>query len=160
MSSRHIFINTLKNSVSPAVWACLTQVSWHTNRHLRWRPRGNALKSWCSLPSVYTVVAFLEISVSIKTCCFVPKPCLTLCSSMGRSPPSFSVHEIFQARILEWVFIFDSNCVHIFPFLNTLFLYVFSIYVYTHTHTHTHIWFVAKWHWGAVEERLVWCWDN
>ena len=29
--------------------------------------------------------------------------CLTLCNPMGCSPPDFSVHEILQARILEWV---------------------------------------------------------
>ena len=29
--------------------------------------------------------------------------CLTLCDSMDYSPPGFSVHEILQARILEWV---------------------------------------------------------
>ena len=37
---------------------------------------------------------------------FVPKSfqsCLTLCDLMDCSPPGFSVHGIFQARILEWV---------------------------------------------------------
>ena len=34
--------------------------------------------------------------------------CLTLCNPMDCSPPGFSVHEIFQARILEWVAI-DRN---------------------------------------------------
>ena len=29
--------------------------------------------------------------------------CLTLCDSMGYSLPGSSVHEILQARILEWV---------------------------------------------------------
>ena len=29
--------------------------------------------------------------------------CLTLCNPMDCSPPSSSVHRIFQARILEWV---------------------------------------------------------
>ena len=29
--------------------------------------------------------------------------CLTLCDSMHCSPPNFSVHGIFQTRILEWV---------------------------------------------------------
>ena len=29
--------------------------------------------------------------------------CLTLCDPMDYSPPGFSVHEIFQAGILEWV---------------------------------------------------------
>ena len=35
--------------------------------------------------------------------------CLTLCDPMDCSPPGFTVHEIFQARILEWVVIFFSR---------------------------------------------------
>ena len=31
------------------------------------------------------------------------KSCLTLCDPMDYSPPGYSVHEVFQARILEWV---------------------------------------------------------
>ena len=34
-----------------------------------------------------------------KICCF----CATLCDPMDSSPPGFSVHGIFQTRILEWV---------------------------------------------------------
>ena len=33
----------------------------------------------------------------------VAQSCLTLCNPMGYSPPGSSVHEIFQARVLEWV---------------------------------------------------------
>ena len=33
----------------------------------------------------------------------VAQSCLTLCNPMDCSPPGSSVHEIFQARILEWV---------------------------------------------------------
>ena len=33
----------------------------------------------------------------------VAQSCLTLCDPMNCSPPGSSVHEIFQARILEWV---------------------------------------------------------
>ena len=33
----------------------------------------------------------------------------TLCDPMDGSPPGFSVHEIFQARILEWVAISFSR---------------------------------------------------
>ena len=29
--------------------------------------------------------------------------CLPLCNSMNSSPPGSSVHEILQARILEWI---------------------------------------------------------
>ena len=33
----------------------------------------------------------------------VAQSCLTLCDPMDCSPPGSSVHEIFQARVLEWV---------------------------------------------------------
>ena len=36
-------------------------------------------------------------------CCLVAKSCPTLCDPVDCSPPSSSVHGIFQARILEWV---------------------------------------------------------
>jgi len=39
----------------------------------------------------------------------VTQLCLTLCYPMDCSPPGFSVHEIFQARILEWVSISFSR---------------------------------------------------
>ena len=32
----------------------------------------------------------------------VAQSCLTLCDPMDCSPPGFSVHGIFQARVLEW----------------------------------------------------------
>ena len=35
--------------------------------------------------------------------CVHGQSCLTLCNSMDCSPPGFSVHELFQARILEWL---------------------------------------------------------
>ena len=35
--------------------------------------------------------------------CARAQSCLTLCDSTNSSPPGFSVHEIFQARILQWV---------------------------------------------------------
>ena len=35
--------------------------------------------------------------------------CLTLCDSMGCSPPASSVYGIFQARTLEWVAISSSR---------------------------------------------------
>ena len=37
--------------------------------------------------------------------------CPTLCNSMECSPPGSSVHEILQARILEWV---AMPCDHLF----------------------------------------------
>ena len=35
--------------------------------------------------------------------------CMTLCDPMGRSPPGSSVHEILQARVLEWAAISFSG---------------------------------------------------
>ena len=39
----------------------------------------------------------------------VAQSCLTLCDTMDCSPPGSSVHEIFQARILEWITISFSR---------------------------------------------------
>ena len=39
----------------------------------------------------------------------ITQSCLTLCEPMDCSPPSSSVHEIFQTRILEWVAISFSR---------------------------------------------------
>ena len=36
-------------------------------------------------------------------CCLVATLCLTLCDPVDSSPTDSSVHEISQARILEWV---------------------------------------------------------
>ena len=41
--------------------------------------------------------------------CSVAQMCLTLCDPMDCSPPGSSVHEIFLARILEWVAISYSR---------------------------------------------------
>ena len=42
-------------------------------------------------------------------CCLITKLCPTLCDPMGCSPPGSSVHELSQARILEWVVISFSK---------------------------------------------------
>ena len=42
----------------------------------------------------------------------VAQPCPTLCDPMDCSLPGFSVHGIFQARVLEWVAIAFSNEEH------------------------------------------------
>ena len=39
----------------------------------------------------------------------VAQSCLTLCDPMDCSPPGSSVHEIFQARVLEWLAISFSR---------------------------------------------------
>ena len=39
----------------------------------------------------------------------VPKLCSTLATTMDCSPPGFSVHGTYWARIMEWVAISSSN---------------------------------------------------
>ena len=42
-------------------------------------------------------------------CCLLAKSCLTLCDTVDCSPPGTSVHEMLQARILEWIAISCSR---------------------------------------------------
>ena len=46
-----------------------------------------------------------RIIANSQSCCgcLVPRLCLTLCDPTDCSPPGSSVHEISQARMLEWV---------------------------------------------------------
>ena len=72
----------------------------------------------------------------------VAQSCPTLCDPMDCSPPSSSVHGIFQARVLEWVAIAFSN-----------------IYTHTQTHTHTHIYIyiytIVPWYLWGIGSRTV-----
>ena len=45
--------------------------------------------------------------VGVGVCQSLSRP--TLCDRMDHNPPGSSVHENFQARILEWVVIFLSR---------------------------------------------------
>ena len=42
-------------------------------------------------------------------CCVLTQSSPTLCDPIDYSPPGFSVHGIFQARILEWAAISSSR---------------------------------------------------
>ena len=42
--------------------------------------------------------------------CSVPQLCPTLCDPTDCSPPGSSVHEILQARVMEWAAISSSKC--------------------------------------------------
>ena len=74
-------------------------------------------KSLCKLKFRSLISGNLKISVRVmyttrqKTSTFTMRPqsCPTLHDPMDCSPPSFSVHGIFQARILEWVAISKSK---------------------------------------------------
>ena len=63
------------------------------------------------LPSTWTTLPKISawFTPSPPCVCLVPQLCLTLCDSMDCTPPGSSVHEIFQARILEWVVISFSG---------------------------------------------------
>ena len=48
--------------------------------------------------------------------CMLSHSVVSLCDLMDGSPPGFSVHGTFQARILEWGAIaFSANGIHRFP---------------------------------------------
>ena len=53
--------------------------------------------------------SFRVFSVVNVPACSVIESCLTLCDPMDCSPPSSSVYEISQGRILEWVVIYFSR---------------------------------------------------
>ena len=67
---------------------------------------------------VITYMRNLKDNIYIYICVLFTQSCLTLCNPTDYSLPGFSVHEILQARILEWVAISFSNM---------------------HTHTHTQL---------------------
>ena len=59
----------------------------------------------CLLPSRHCAV-FQErrhYSRRACVCVLVTYSCLTLCNPMDCSPPGYCVHEVYQARILEWL---------------------------------------------------------
>ena len=59
--------------------------------------------------------------MKVKSESEVAQSCPTLGDPMDCSPPGFSIHGIFQARVLEWGAI------------------ALSIYIYIYIYTHTHI---------------------
>ena len=60
----------------------------------------------CKKPNISATKAELQ---KAKVKLFVAQLCLTLCDPMDCSLPGFSVHRIFQTRILEWVAISFSE---------------------------------------------------
>ena len=52
--------------------------------------------------------------MKVKSESEVTQLCLTLCDPMDCSPPGFSAHGIFQARVLEWGAIaFSGNMIEV-----------------------------------------------
>ena len=76
-------------------------------------PAGKSCLPFCirtfpilSLPSQwFSLLLTWLIPLSLMCICawLHAQSCPTLCNPMDCSPPGFSVHRIFQARILEWV---------------------------------------------------------
>ena len=59
-----------------------------------------------TLPSIYIYIYIYVcvcVCVYICTCMLSNFSCVCLCNSMNHSPQGSSVHEILQARILEWI---------------------------------------------------------
>ena len=52
---------------------------------------------------LFTAGATWEAASPKCVCVLVAQSCPTLCNPMGCSQPSSTVHEILQARVLEWV---------------------------------------------------------
>ena len=51
----------------------------------------------------------LNLLYILSVPCLVIQSCLTLCDPTDYSPPGSSVHEVFPARILEWVAMSSSR---------------------------------------------------
>ena len=68
----------------------------------RWQPT-RLPRPWDS-PGKNTAVGchFLLQCMKVKSESEVTQSCPTLCDPMDCSPPGFSIHGVFQARVLEW----------------------------------------------------------
>ena len=66
------------------------------------QPRDSASLSWIGGQILYH-------SNTCGCCCSVTQSCLSLCDPIDCSLPGSSVHEIFQARVLEWAAISFSR---------------------------------------------------
>ena len=56
----------------------------------------------CIAGRLFTIWAARKLHIYV-CCCFCGQSCPTLCDAMDCSLPGSSIHEILQARILEWV---------------------------------------------------------
>ena len=68
----------------------------------------HVFRKFCINVNVFLYIKHVEVCLWVVTvatacCCLVAKSCPTFCDPMDYSPPSLSLHGIFQTRILEWV---------------------------------------------------------
>ena len=68
-----------------------------------WEARAESLQNWFETYSLYSCKKLLAKNSASTCVCYSLSHVLTLCDPMDCSSPGFSVHEILQARILEWV---------------------------------------------------------
>ena len=115
------------------------------------RPRSLTSKSvsWTTTPSLFCLTRSQKAAVNtlnpqqwtatliiLCMCALVIQLCLTLCNPLDCSLSASSVHEIFQAKILEWVAIFLPQGIFPTQRLNPYFLYLlqcrWSLYPLSH----------------------------
>ena len=68
-----------------------------------WSADVNICILWTKQLCCYYQNMFICLMLYLSICCLVAQSCPTLCNPMDCSLPGFSVHGIFQARVLEWV---------------------------------------------------------
>ena len=69
--------------------------------------RNNLSMRYCESLEQVTVLATWGLPTFVI--CLVVRSYLTLCNPMDYSPPGFFVHEVLQARMLEWASIYYSR---------------------------------------------------
>ena len=80
----------------------LSVLTWR-QRILHFPPSSpSTLMSYLSLSLMFQVAGILPVDMQGEGCALAAQSCLTLCDPTDCSPPGSSVHEILQARVLEW----------------------------------------------------------
>ena len=111
-----------------AATAAIASVVSDSMRHHRRQPT-RLPRPWDS-PGKNTGVGchFLLQSIKVKSESDVAQSCPTLSNPMDCSPPGFSVHGIFQSRVLEGVPLL-SGSVQLYFIMTAI--YVYLIFIYT-----------------------------
>ena len=100
--SNLVFISNKAYSSPPYKWDVFSQLAL-TQRE------NNIL--FIGPPNSQNLLCIRLLQVTVCVYVLVAQLCLTLCNPMDCSPPGSSVHEILQARILDWVAIsFSRRC--------------------------------------------------
>ena len=114
-------------------------IRFHVNMERFFR---NVATAMCIRIYIYVYIYTIYIQYIHTYVCVVGQSCLTLCDPMDGSPPGSSVHEILQARILEWVAISFSrgssqprDWTWVFHITGRCFTLWATREAYTHTHS-------------------------